>query len=115
MADDQSTNQGTTADNDLLSKLKQHIRLEEDMDDSLLPFYLSAADRYVTKKVGHSENYLQIMVATVMYDNRSASDDLAAALEALEPIFYLEVLTDGNDSTADQPTAVDSDSADSKE
>ncbi|WP_461213865.1 head-tail connector protein [Lacticaseibacillus sp. GG6-2] len=95
-----------TGETDLLDKLKAHIRLEEDMDPSMLPFYLTAADRYVIKKIGHSEEYLQVMVATVMYDNRSASDLLAAALESLEPIFYLEVLTNGNEATTNQSTAV---------
>lgn len=100
------TEEPTTQPESLLDKLKQHIRLEEDMDPSMLSFYLDAADRYVQKKLGHSSEYLQIMVATAMNDNRSSSDDLATAMEALEPIFYLEVLTD--DNATDQPTAVGS-------
>ena len=82
MADEKSEEEPT-----LLDLLKQHIRLEDDMDPSMLQFYLDAADKYVQRKVGHSVKYLQLMVATVMNDNRSAGDDLAAALEALEPIF----------------------------
>lgn len=99
-------------ENPLLDKLKQHIRLEDDMDTSLLPFYLESADRYVQKKLGHSSDYLQIMVATVMNDNRSSSEDLAAALDALEPVFYLEVLTSGSDSSPNQSTKVDSQASD---
>lgn len=83
------------AENDLIEKIKSHIRWEDGMDDSMLSFYQDAADRYVVKKIGHSEDYLTIMVATVMYDNRSATDELAAALSSLEPIFSLEVLTNG--------------------
>lgn len=82
---------------ELKQKLKDHIRFEDGMDESLLPFYIESATRYVNKKVGKQTDYLIIMVATVMYDNRSSSDDLKAALEALEMIFALEVLTDGED------------------
>jgi len=82
------------AENPLIEKLESHIRWEDGMDDSMLDFYRESADRYVVKKIGHSEDYLTIMVATVMYDNRSATEDLGAALLSLEPMFALEVLTD---------------------
>ena len=82
------------AEPELIEKIKSHIRWEDGMDDSMLSFYKAAADRYVVKKIGHSEDYLTIMVATVMYDNRSAGEDLTVALKALEPIFSLEVLSD---------------------
>lgn len=76
-----------------MAKLKEHIRFEDGMDDSMLSFYFDAATRYVNKKIGTTQDYLVIMVATVMNDNRSSSEDLAQALSALEPIFGLEVLT----------------------
>lgn len=84
---------------ELITKLKEHIRFEDGMDDSMLSFYQASAEKYVNKKIGHSEDYLTIMVATVMFDNRSATDELKAALNALEPIFALEVLTDDSEST----------------
>lgn len=86
-------------DNTLLAQLKQHIRFEDGMDDSMLSFYITAAERYVTKKLGVTQDYLVIMVATVMNDNRSSSEDLAEALAALEPIFGLEVLTNESSQT----------------
>lgn len=94
-----------------LSNLKKHIELEDNMDSDMLPIYLTAAERYVIKKIGRDEQYLKIMVATVMYDHRSATKDLKEALEALEPIFALEVLTNGsgNESATDQPAEVESD------
>lgn len=82
---------------ELKQKLKDHIRFEDGMDENLLPFYIESATRYVNKKVGKQTDYLIIMVATVMYDNRSSSEDLKAALDALEMIFALEVLTDGKE------------------
>ena len=64
------------------------------MDDSMLSFYAESAKRYVKKKIGYEQEYLEIMVTTVMFEHRLSSEDLAKALQALEPIFGLEVLTD---------------------
>lgn len=80
--------------NELLATIKEHIRLEDGMDDSMLAFYLDSAHRYVLKKIGYSQEYLEIMVATVMFEHRLSSEELGKALQALEPIFGLEVLTD---------------------
>ena len=80
--------------NELLTKIKEHIRLEDGMDDSMLSFYLGSAQRYVLKKIGYTQEYLEIMVATVMFEHRLSSEELGKALQALEPIFGLEVLTD---------------------
>lgn len=81
-------------ESNLLDNLKKHIRLEEGMDDSMLSFYAESAKRYVKKKIGYEQEYLEIMVTTVMFEHRLSSDDLKEALMALEPIFALEVLTD---------------------
>lgn len=80
-------------DNSLLDKIKEHIRLEEGMDKSMLSIYLDSAQRYVKKKLGYSQEYLEIMVTSVMFEYRLSSEDLLQALQALEPIFALEVLT----------------------
>ena len=79
---------------DLLDQVKKHIRLEDNMDDSMLSFYIPAAERYVEKKTGDKQDYLVVMVATVMYEHRLSSNELAEALQSLEPVFALEVLTD---------------------
>ena len=63
------------------------------MADSMLSLYLDSAKRYVLKKLGYSQEYLEIMVTSVMFEHRLSSEDLALALQALEPIFALEVLT----------------------
>lgn len=97
------------ADENLQQKLKNHIRFEEGvMDDNTMSVYIESAKRYVRKKTGHEIDYLTIMVATIMYDNRSASEDLQKALQSLEMVFALEVLTDGEGepSPNDQPTSV---------
>lgn len=84
-------------DNGILDKIKEHIRLEEGMDTSMLSIYLDSAQRYVKRKLGYSQEYLEIMVTSVMFEYRLSSEDLLQALQALEPIFALEVLT--HDST----------------
>lgn len=78
----------------LIENLKKHIRLEESMDDSMLSFYADSAKRYVKRKIGYEQEYLEIMVTTIMFEHRLSSTDLKEALLALEPIFALEVLTD---------------------
>lgn len=78
----------------LIENLKKHIRLEEGMDDSMLSFYADSAKRYVKRKIGYEQEYLEIMVTTIMFEHRLSSTDLKEALLALEPIFALEVLTD---------------------
>ena len=80
-------------ESNLLDILKKNIRLEAGMDDSMLSLYLESAKRYVLKKLGYSQEYLEIMVTSVMFEHRLSSEDLALALQALEPIFALEVLT----------------------
>lgn len=82
---------------DLLQKIKDHIHFEEGMDDSMLSFYSESAKRYVKKKTGTEQEYLVLMVASVMNDHRTSTEDLKKALEALEPIFALEVLTNDTD------------------
>ncbi|MGL4335241.1 MAG: head-tail connector protein [Lactococcus garvieae] len=77
----------------LLEKVKKHIRLEEGMDDSMLSFYSDSAEKYVNKKIGYKQEYLEIMVTSLMYEHRLSSEDLEVSLKALEPIFALEVLT----------------------
>lgn len=60
----------------------------------MLSFYADSAKRYVKRKIGYEQEYLEIMVATIMFEHRLSSTDLKEALLALEPIFAFEVLTD---------------------
>ncbi|QPQ30987.1 head-tail connector protein [Lysinibacillus sp. JNUCC 51] len=86
---------------DLISKFREHIR-EEDMDDSMLSFYLEQAEKYVENATGSQTEYLIIMVAGIMYEYRVSENDLEVALNALTPFFVQEVYTDAktpNEST----------------
>ena len=49
------------------------------MDDSMLSLYLDSAKRYVLKKLGYPQEYLEIMVTSVMFEHRLSSEDLALA------------------------------------
>lgn len=78
----------------LIDKLKVHIYWEEGMDDTMLSFYLSAAQKYVRNATGSETEYLVIMVAGIMYEYRIAEKELGEALNALTPFFVQEVFVD---------------------
>ncbi|HFK1791388.1 TPA: head-tail connector protein [Bacillus pacificus] len=79
---------------ELIEKLKSHIHWEEGMDDSLLSFYLTNAQRYVQNATGSQIEYLVIMVAGIMYEYRVSEKELEQALNALTPFFVQEVFID---------------------
>lgn len=77
-------------DDNLLDKFKEHIR-EDDMEDSMLFFYLEQGKRYVQNATGGQSEYLIIMCAGIFYEYRTAEKDLEDALNALTPFFVQEV------------------------
>ena len=79
----------------LLEKLKSHIHFEEGMDDSMLFFYLSQAERYVKNATGKIPEYLVILVAGIMYEYRVSEKELGEALNAITPFIVQEVFSDG--------------------
>ncbi|MFJ5771408.1 head-tail connector protein [Psychrobacillus sp. NPDC093180] len=79
---------------DLTTKLKKHLHIEEDMDDSMLSFYLEQAKTYVKGATGKQTEYLIIMVAGVFYEYRVSEKELQEALDALTPFFVQEVYFD---------------------
>ena len=79
----------------LVEKLKSHIHFEEGMDDSMLFFYLSQAERYVKNATGKIPEYLVIMVAGIMYEYRVSEKELGEALNAITPFIVQEVFSDG--------------------
>lgn len=80
---------------ELLKKLKSHLRIEEDMDNSMLSFYLEQAKTYVKSATGKQTDYLIIMVAGIFYEYRVSEKELEEALDALTPFFVQEVYSDG--------------------
>lgn len=79
---------------DLTAKLKKHLHIEEDMDDSMLSFYLEQAKTYVKSATGKQTEYLIIMVAGIFYEYRVSEKELQEALDALTPFFVQEVYFD---------------------
>lgn len=84
--------------NALIDKLKSHIHWEEGMDDSLLSFYLTNAQRYVQSATGSQSEYLVIMVAGIMYEYRVSEKELEQALNAMTPFFVQEVFIDAEET-----------------
>lgn len=79
---------------ELITNLKKHIHWEEGMDDSMLSFYVTAAQTYVMNATGKQTDYLVIMVAGIMYEYRVAEKELGEALDAMTPFFVQEVYSD---------------------
>ncbi|MEK4247599.1 head-tail connector protein [Psychrobacillus sp. FSL K6-2684] len=78
----------------LIPKLKSHLHIEEDMDDSMLSFYLDQAKSYVKRATGNQTEYLIIMVVGIFYEYRVSEKELEEALDALTPFFVQEVYSD---------------------
>lgn len=83
---------------DLITKLKSHLHWEEGMDDSLLPFYIERAQKYVKKATGGQDEWLIIMVAGIFYEYRVSEKELGDALNALTPFFVQEVYADAEET-----------------
>ena len=81
----------------LLQKFKNHIHFEEGMDDSMLSFYLTTAERYVQRATGTTTEYLLLLVAGVMYEYRVSEELLEKALNALTPFIVQEAFYNGTD------------------
>lgn len=79
---------------DLLEKFKLHIHYDEGIEDSMLFFYLSNAERYVKNATGKVPEYLVLLVAGIMWEYRSSEKELADALNAITPFIVQEVYVD---------------------
>lgn len=87
---------------ELITKLKNHLHLEEDMDDSMLSFYVDQAKTYVQNATGKQTEYLVIMIAGIFYEYRVSEKELGDALDAMTPFFVQEVYSDA-ETTDEQP------------
>lgn len=83
---------------ELLDKFKQHIHFEEGMEDSMLPFYLKSAQRYVKRATGSdTAEHLVLLVAGIMYEYRVAEEKLEKALDAITPFIIQEAMFSDSD------------------
>jgi len=80
--------------NDLIEKLKSHIHWEEGMDDTILSFYITRAQKYLKSATGKEDEWLIIMVAGIFYEYRVSEKELGEALNALTPFLIQEVFWD---------------------
>jgi hypothetical protein len=82
-----------------LEKLKSHIHWEEGMDETMLPFYITRAKKYVMNAIGREDEWLVIMVAGIFYEYRVSEKELEQALDAMTPFFVQEVYSDVDTTT----------------
>lgn len=83
---------------DLLDKLKSHLRIEEGMDTSMLPFYIANAQRYVQTATGGQDEWLVIMIAGIMYEYRVSEKELGDALDAMTPFIVQGAFANAEDT-----------------
>jgi hypothetical protein len=81
-------------DAEYLAKLKSHLHWEEGMDETMLPFYITRAKKYVLGATGKEDEWLVIMAAGIFYEYRVSEKELEQALDALTPFFVQEVFND---------------------
>ena len=84
---------------ELIAKLKVHLRLDESMDNSMLSFYILQAQNYVQNATGKQTEYLVIMCAGIFYEYRVSEKELGDALDAMTPFFVQEVYSDGEETS----------------
>lgn len=85
-------------DTEYLENLKNHIRWDEGVDDSMLPFYIAQGKSYVQKATGKEVEYLVIMCAGIFYEYRISEKELGEALNAMTPFFVQEVFSDAEET-----------------
>lgn len=87
---------------DLIEKLKSHIHWEEGMDDTMLSFYITRAQKYVKKATGGQDEWLVIMIAGIFYEYRVSEKELGEALDAMTPFIIQEVFEEDAETTDEQ-------------
>ncbi|QPA31623.1 head-tail connector protein [Thermaerobacillus caldiproteolyticus] len=78
-----------------LEMLKEHLRIDEGMEDSMLSFYLDTAKKYVKNATGTESDHLVLIVASIFYEYRVSEDEMRKAFDALTPLLVQEAMTNG--------------------
>lgn len=76
------------------------------MDETMLPFYIEQAKRYVQNALGRQVEYLVIMVAGIFYEYRVSEKELGDALDALTPFFVQENYSEADTISQDSDTTL---------
>ena len=81
----------------LNDRLKEHLRIEDSEEDSLLSFYLQSATNYIRRATGREDDHLIILAAGIFYEFRVTEKSMSLALDALTPlILQAEMCGDDN-------------------
>ncbi|MBU8785425.1 head-tail connector protein [Bacillus glycinifermentans] len=88
----------------LNDRLKEHLRIEDSEEDSLLSFYLQSATKYIRRATGREDDHLIILAAGIFYEFRVTEKSMSLALDALTPlILQAEMCGDDNASESGGP------------
>ncbi|MGG3998800.1 head-tail connector protein [Anoxybacillus kestanbolensis] len=75
--------------------LKEHLRIDGSMEDTMLSFYLETAKKYVKNATGTEAEHLVLIVASIFYEYRVSEEEMEKALHALTPFFVQEAMING--------------------
>ncbi|MBW7652158.1 head-tail connector protein [Anoxybacillus sp. ST4] len=75
--------------------LKEHLRIDGSMEDTMLSFYLETAKKYVKNATGTEADHLVLIVASIFYEYRVSEEEMSKAFDALTPFFVQEAMTNG--------------------
>lgn len=75
-----------------LAQLKEHLRIDESTEDSMLSLYLASAKKYILTATGSEPDQLVLIVASIFYEYRVSEEDMKKAFEALTPIIVQEAM-----------------------
>ncbi len=76
------------------------------MDETMLPFYIEQAKKYVQNAIGREVEYLVIMVAGIYHEYRVSEKELGDALDALTPFFVQENYSEVDTTSQDTSTTL---------
>lgn len=78
-----------------LEMLKEHLRIDESVEDYMLSFYLDTAKRYVKNATGTEPDHLILIAASIFYEYRVSEDEMRKAFDALTPLLVQEAMMNG--------------------
>ncbi|WOH96590.1 head-tail connector protein [Bacillus amyloliquefaciens] len=83
----------------LKDRLKEHLKLDDSEEDSLLSFYLKSATDYIKGATGYENDHLIVLLAGVFFEYRVTEKSMAMAVNSLTPLILAAEMSGENDGT----------------
>ncbi|MGK0554474.1 head-tail connector protein [Macrococcus capreoli] len=92
-----------------LEEFKNHIEFEEGMSDNMLQLYLDSGERYIFNSVGlvsEHTKHLVLLVASLLYNQRTPEKSIGEALDAITPLIIQEQVMNYEESTVAESSQI---------